>query len=522
MKTPAVSRKNFLQAVGLTAGLGVMTQAMGTFGAQAAPPEFAAPALKGGKGKKILILGAGISGMMAAYELNKAGYEVEVLEATQRSGGRIITLRNGDKVEETDGTVQHVRMDRDLYFNPGPWRIPYHHTGLLHYVREFGIELEVFPMINQAAWIHRKDGLKIRQGAARADLQGRIAEILAQATSSGGLDRAVSAEDREKLLEAMREWGVLDANYRYVKGPATSAFRGWEKDPGARFNPGVPSEPPTAEQVLDAKLWQSLATEQSYAFQSTMWQPKGGMDMIAKAFEKRTKQFITFGAKVVSLSQDDNQVTAVWEDKNGKRRTSTGDASIVTIPLPVLKNIELDISEDLERVIPKVPYNTVTKVGIQYKRRFWETDENIYGGVSYTDLPMGQMSYTADRMFSTGKGMVMGAYTFGEYGKKLGDLSPSQRVQEVLRQNAKIHSQATAEFDGGVSLSWHKIPWAQGGYSLWDDESRKSIYPTLVARHHRVMLAGEHTSYLPGWMEGSVRSTQTAIEEFDRMFAAKG
>jgi monoamine oxidase len=131
------------------------------------------------------------------------------------------------------------------------------------------------------------------------------------------------------------------------------------------------------------------------------------------------------------------------------------------------------------------------------------------------------MSYPADRMFSAGKGVVLGAYTFGDYGKKLGDMTPEQRVQEVLAQNAKIHPQAADEFDGGVSLSWHNIPWVGGGYSLWTDETRKSLYPTLVARHNRVMLAGEHTSYLPGWMEGSVRSAQTAIEEFDRMFAAQ-
>ncbi|MGM0931019.1 MAG: FAD-dependent oxidoreductase [Actinomycetota bacterium] len=517
-----ISRKSFLQAVGLTAGLGAMTQIMGTVDAQAAPPQYQAPTLNGGgkNGRKVLILGAGIAGMMAAYEMNKAGYEVEVLEATERSGGRIITLRDGDRVEET-GSTQRVRMDRDLYFNPGPWRIPYHHTGLLHYVREFGIQLEVFPMVNQNALIHRQNGIRISQGAARADLQGRIAEVLGQAAAGGRLDADLSGEDREKILVAMREWGVLDAKNRYVRGPATSAFRGWDEDPGARLNPGVPSEPLTRDQVLDAKLWQSLATEQMYTFQSTMWQPVDGMDMIAKAFEKQTKQFIRHGAKVISLSQDDNQVTAVWEDKNGNRHQATGDVSIVTIPLPVLKNIELSISPELERAIPQVPYDTVTKVGIQYKRRFWEQDENIYGGVSYTDQPMGQMSYPADRMFSAGKGVVLGAYTFGDYGKRLGDMSPEQRLQEVLAQNAKIHPQAAEEFDGGVSLSWHNIPWAGGGYSLWSDEHRKSVYPTISARHNRVMLAGEHTSYLPGWMEGSVRSAKTAIEEFDRMFAAQ-
>lgn len=526
MPTTNLSRRTMLNALGLTAGLGAMYQAMGVLQADAAPPKYQAPTLGGGggNGRKVLILGAGISGMMAAYEMNRAGYEVEVLEATNRSGGRILTLRNGDRVVETDGMTQEVRLDKGLYFNAGPWRIPYHHTGLLHYVREFGIDLEIFPMINQGALIHREDGLRISQAAARTDLQSRIAEVLAQATDAGRLDGAVTAEDRERLLVALREWGILDSQHRYVRSRATSAYRGWDEDPGARLNAGVPSEPLTLDQVLDANLWQSLSVEQQYDFRSTMWQAVGGMDKIADAFAKRTEQFIRHEARVVALSQDDQQVSAVWKDKDGQRQTSSGDVCIVTIPASVLAaDIELDISDELEEVIPQVSYDTVTKIGIQYRRRFWETDEDIYGGITYTDLPMGQMSYPADRMFSPGSAVVMGAYTgYGaavNYGVQFGDMDPATRVAEVVQQNTDIHPQAAEEFERGVSVAWHKMPWALGAYSLWDDESRETIYPTLVARHNRVMLAGEHTSYLPGWMEGSIRSTSTAIAEFDRMLA---
>lgn len=517
----AITRKQFLLGVGAAAGIGTVHQLMGLLNPEAAPSPFEPPTLTAASRhhRRILVLGAGAAGMMAAYELHKAGYQVEVLEASGRSGGRILTLRDGDRVVETDGTTQQVRFERGLYFNPGPWRIPNHHSAVLHYVREFGVQLEVFPMINQAAWLHRQDGLKIRKGAVEADLNGRIAELLAGAIQGGRLDEELSRPDREQILTAMREWGVLDPKYRYVRGEATSWARGWQTPPGAGLNPGVPSEPLTRQEVFDAFPWQSLAIEHSYGFQSTMFQPVGGMDKIAKAFDARTRSLIRHNAQVVALSQDDRAVTAVYQDKDGARQTTTADYCICTIPPPVLKNLDLRISPELEAVLPQVLYDPVTKVGIQYRRRFWEQDENIYGGISYTDQPMNQMAYPAEGFHRSGAGVVLGAYAFADYGYELGTKPPEQRLAEVLRQNAQLHPQATAAYAGGVSVSWHKMPWAGGAYAFWLDDARRTLYPTLVARHGRVMLAGEHASYWSGWIQGSLLSARAAVEEFDRLAA---
>ena len=85
------------------------------------------------KGASVLILGAGIAGMVAAYELRDAGYKVQVLEYNDRPGGRNWSLYGGDTYTELGGVTQQVQFDQGLYFNPGPWRIPYHHQGILHY-----------------------------------------------------------------------------------------------------------------------------------------------------------------------------------------------------------------------------------------------------------------------------------------------------------------------------------------------------------------------------------------------------
>src|SRR5690348_14952297 len=122
----------------------------------AAQSDFSGPIRLVGevKGASVLVLGAGLAGMTAAYELRKAGYKVQILEYNDRPGGRNWSLHGGDTYTEMGGVTQKITFDKGLYFNPGPWRIPYHHRGLLHYCKEFGVQLESFNMVNYNAYVH--------------------------------------------------------------------------------------------------------------------------------------------------------------------------------------------------------------------------------------------------------------------------------------------------------------------------------------------------------------------------------
>ncbi len=149
-----------------------------------------------------MILGAGISGMAAAYELSKAGYRCTILEAAGRAGGRNLTVRGGDVIEETDGR-QRVAFDRGdhLYANLGPARIPYHHRRILGCCKEFGIELEVFTNDNRAALFHNRERFGGKPVAARqvvTDTRGYIAELLAKAVDGDALDGELTGEDKER------------------------------------------------------------------------------------------------------------------------------------------------------------------------------------------------------------------------------------------------------------------------------------------------------------------------------------
>ena len=145
---PAMSRRQLLRLIGVAGGSAAMYQAMSVLGFARAStfsgfPELgAAPA-----GASVLVLGAGIAGMVAAYELSMAGYRVLVLEYGARAGGRVMTLRGGDRYTELGGATQECRFDPGLYINPGPWRLPHHHHGILGYCRLFGVPLELFEQL---------------------------------------------------------------------------------------------------------------------------------------------------------------------------------------------------------------------------------------------------------------------------------------------------------------------------------------------------------------------------------------
>src|SRR5882672_4841269 len=242
------SRRDLLSLVGSVAGSAAMYHAMTSMGF-ASESNYEGPTRLSGdpKGASVLVLGAGLAGMTAALELRAAGYKVRVLEFNSRPGGRNWTIRGGDRFTELGGTTQTCGFEEGLYLNPGPWRIPYHHRALLDYCKRLGVALEPFIQLNHNAFLHASnafDGVPQRIRDIKTDFQGHVSELLAKVTQQGKLDEAVSVEDREILLQALRSWGALDRNYAYRANLISAEFRGYAEAPGGGLSSTpLPSEP---------------------------------------------------------------------------------------------------------------------------------------------------------------------------------------------------------------------------------------------------------------------------------------
>ena len=524
----AMRRRDLLALIGTVAGSAVMYRAMTSLGL-AAESTYAGPIRLDGdpKGASVLILGAGLAGMVAALELRKAGYRVQVLEFSNRAGGRCWTLRGGDTYTELGGETQHCAFDPGLYLNPGPWRIPYHHRALLDYCTRLKVALEPFIQVNTNACLHSGkafDGRPQRYRHVQADFNGYISELLAKATSQGKLDEAVTREDQEILMQALRGWGALDRDYAYKANLATGNRRGFDKDPGGGLTAKpIPSQPIGLGDLLKSGLWQGLMPGANYEFQTTLFQPVGGMDMIARAFAREVGDLIRFNAKVKAIRQDARGVSVVYEDTAdpGKPVTATADWCLCTIPLSVLSQIELDVGAPMRSAIGAVPYAPALKIGLQFRRRFWEQDEGIYGGISYTDLPIRLIGYPCTGYGDAGKAVLLGAYTiFSVYAYEFTALSPAERVAKAVADGAQIHPQYKAEFENGIAVAWHRNPATLGCSGAWTDAAREQHYDNLCALDGRILLAGEHASYLPGWQEGALLSSLDAVGRLHRRVLA--
>ncbi|HZC94586.1 MAG TPA: flavin monoamine oxidase family protein [Bradyrhizobium sp.] len=514
-----MSRRDLLSLIGAVAGSAAMYHAMTSLGF-ASESRYQGPIRLEGdpKGASVLILGAGLAGMTAALELRKAGYKVQILEFNSRPGGRNWTLRGGDSFTELGGFAQTCEFEHGLYINPGPWRIPYHHRAVLDYCKRLGVALEPFLQLNHNALVHTPKafgGRPQRIREIKADFQGQVSELLAKATQQGRLDEGVSREDQEILLAALRSWGALDANYAYRASLISAAFRGYASHPGGGLA-AVPiaGEPIGLADILKSGLWRHLQNFARHEFQTTMFQPVGGMDMIGKAFAKEVGDIITYNAKVTRIQQDDGGVTVTYTDvvASSAPRQAKADWCICTIPLSILSQLPLDVGGKMKAAIDAVPYASSVKIGLQFKRRFWEEDEAIYGGISYTDLPIRQIAYPNYGFNGNGRGVLLGAYLYESANAfEFTSMTPAERVARAVEFGAALHPQYTAEFENGVAVAWHRVPFTLGCAGSWTDRTRAEHYENLCQIDGRIVLAGEHASYIPAWQEGAILSSLDAI-----------
>ena len=245
-----------------------------------------------------------------------------------------------------------------------------------------------------------------------------------------------------------------------------------------------------------------------------MFQPVGGMGRIGEAFARQLPGLIRYGVKVTGIAQDESGVRVEFEDMSsgGARGEAKADWCVCTLPLSILSQLALDVSAPLKAAIGAVPYASAVKIGLQFSRRFWEEDEHIFGGISYTDLPIRQISYPSGGLNAGGKGVLLGAYLFGgPNAYEFTAMSPAERIRRALEFGAEVHPQYAQEFENGFCVAWSRSPFTLGCAGDWSDAARRAHYDDLCKIDGRIVLAGEHASYIPAWQEGAILSALDAI-----------
>ena len=503
----ALTRRVFLERLAGAAGATVTYDAMVGLGLLPEPAaRTAAFELRGtSSGTPVVVLGGGLAGMATAYELGKLGYDCRILEGRLRPGGRCHTIRRGTASEE-EGSKEVAAFDEGLYYNPGPMRIPHTHNATLDYCRELQVPVEVFVNDNEAAFMYQAKtpalaGKRLRNREVRADMGGYAAELLSKAISTHALDAPLSADDQSALIEYLRRAGALDEQSTYKGTPR----RGYVTPPGAGDAAGMPSAPLPLGELLGSKT--GLYLQGEYLTQSTMLQVVGGTDRLAAAFAAKLGDRITYGAEVLELHQTENGVSAVYR-RDGAIETAPASFAVCAMPLPVLASLQVaHFADDVKKAMAAVPYAAAGKIGLQFSRRFWEEDDRIFGGISKTDQDITQIVYPSSSYLGR-KGVLVGYYQNGAKAAEMARRTPAERLEVALSQGELIHPQYRKTFENGFAVSWQNVRWNRGGWAQYSADARKTLYPIFLRPDGRLYFAGDHVSYLTGWMAGALESAQ--------------
>ena len=519
----ALTRRALLEHIGTAGGLGAAYMAMETLGLAIPTPagaeNFRLPR-GSGNGRSVVVLGAGIAGLVSAYELQQAGYQVTVLEARERIGGRSWTIRGGDRIAQSGRRDQMATFDAGLYFNAGPARIPSTHRLILGYARRFGVQLEPFINVNRnAGWDF---GGKVQPERRMVeDMRGHLAELLAKAIDRKALDGVVSKDELAAVRQFLAPYAGVGPDGLY-RPTGRSGFS---------VEGGGYSQAPVPLPALSVKeLAPSPAVTLPYLFehiwdmQSTMLQPVGGMDRIAHAIHDQVKPAVRLRTQVSAIRRSGDRVRI----EHGAQATEA-DYCICTIPLPVLARIRSDFSPAKKAAFAAAPpYLHSVKLAFQAPR-FWETDDNIFGGLAWTDRLNENVMYPSGGIGSA-KGVIVGAYCAGwthdDTPNSFAALSHEERFRISRESLEALHPGRSHLLSKGVTVAWGLTPYSEGVGPLWGDPDfggatgRGSVYQELLRPEGPILFAGEHLSYQQTWQEGAASSAHEALKLLQAMAAA--
>ncbi|MFF4416859.1 FAD-dependent oxidoreductase [Streptosporangium sp. NPDC001559] len=444
--------------------------------------------------KRVLVIGGGMAGLVAAYELMRQGHEPVVLEAQQRVGGRVLTLRD---------------FAPGLYAEAGAMRIPRVHDLTLAYCERFGLTLRPFVMgnPNTLAYIQgvRTTVRELNENPGVIDFElaeherGRTYEDLWRTATQeihdlyaqegeAALDRICAEYDRYSIRGFLRERGFSEGAIELY---GVMSFR---------------------ESNLNAAIIEQFREIIGRAFED-MQEIEGGTDLLPTAFYRELRNHIRFGHEVTAIEQDDHSVTLHVRTASG-RTTLTGDYAICTIPFSVLRDVETRpaFSRRKQRAIRELNYNASTKILFQVRRPFWERTDGIVGGTTVTDLPIRRICYPSHNARDEERSVLLASYTWGQDALRWGAMSPQKRVEQALEDVAKIHPEIHDHIEFGVTHAWYDDPYAAGAFALFEPHQQTSLHDAIIAPEGRVHFAGEHCSLWHAWIEGALESGLKAAQ----------
>jgi monoamine oxidase len=450
----------------------------------------------------------------------------------------------------------------ELWLNAGPGRIPSDHVSLIDLCMEIGVALE--PYIFQSNYNllqsqEFRDGKPIAYNQVNYSLKGQVAELLAQQVLT-----EPKSDHRTKMLDMLQQFGDLGTDGKYAfkgssrVGYVDGKFPGGWRDSGT-LNNTVPLDETLASDFVgtgnpELSPGSFLFNADNLDWQNSLMQPIGGMDRV---WQRLLVQ--TVPASSVRLRADDprragpgpraaryvgdlvlleHEVAGIYEEpgtnkihvdvkyrdpETGKTVThrDTADFCFSSMAPNLLAKLPSSLDAEFRAWLGKVDQTPAIKVGWQTRSRFWQTENHIYGGISWTTDIIGQIWYPSED-FNAHTGVLTGAYNRGGDAKTFGEFDQQKRLALALEGGAKLHPGFADKVyaDKGLTIAWQYMPFQVGGWASDTASTQPEVYQHITdLPRGRLFLAGDAWSYLPGWQEGAITSVYAAITALQRLYA---
>lgn len=462
----------------------------------------------------VIIIGAGIAGLCSAYELEKKGYNVTILEAQKdHVGGRIRTIRKGGNYSEF-----------------GAMRIPEEHDLTLEYISKFGLKTRKFVQDNKDAFAYVRGKKVKRDESGKESLKSKFelseeerkmsADDIWLATVVNALESLSEDEQQELFANELIRNQLLkfDQNslYNNLKGG------GFTRDAIEYVTSlyGVTT-------YLDTGLLEHLREEKEGVWLGKFQEIEDGMDQLVHKFIERIKSKIRRGAVVQRINNSDSQASVVFTEDD-ETKTLEADWVICTVPLGVLSRMEIEKTFSKKKInaIRNINYDSSSKIVSIVKDRFWEKNDGIFGGGSIWDGGLGHTWYPSDNEsakdeeVSNSKSMLLASYTWGMHARRIDSIPEESINNYVISELRKMHDHTDADhIIESHRWSWDNHEWSSGAFAFFNPGDHTDLHNELVSHENRVLLAGEHCSLTHSWIQGALES---AIDVCNHIFNRRG
>ena len=470
---------------------GVLALGLGALGRFTDPARAAAPA-------RVVVVGAGLAGLTAAYRLKQAGCIAAVHEGSDRVGGRCWTIRG-------------VFDDSQLGEHGGEL-IDQGHTALRQLAQELGLQLDNLLQGEQngSEPAYYFDGAPYPVRQATSDLRDIWSKLHSDASAASYPTLYNSYTPRGYQLDQM---SIVEWINESVPGGINSRL-GQLLDIAYNIEYGAESSQQSALNLVYLLAYQGPGNLRIFGKSNEKYHVRGGNDQVATRLADALGGQITLGSELVGIRLSNSGTYTLTFRQGGSSRTLTADRVVLAIPFSILRSLDISHAwfSPLKRTaISELGMGTNSKLHVQFRSRHWRTLD--CNGETYSDRGY-QNTWEVTRAQPGGSGILVD-YTGGAVGASFGSGTPQQRAQQFLAQIEPVLPGLSGQWNGRATVDfWLGNRWTRGSYSYWKVGQYTRFAGIEGAVEGNCFFCGEHTSIdSQGYLNGAVETGERAADE---------